>query len=80
MLNTARCKLIFISDSLWWDSVLGQRTEDFLASGKNEVMIASLDSLQRVDGESDFKLLSLLIFMKYFSRTWIEAIPRSLEY
>lgn len=49
MLSTAIC--IFISDSLWWGSVLEQKMEDFLASGKNEAMIALLDSLQKANGE-----------------------------
>lgn len=54
-----RC--IFVSDSLWWDSVLGQKMEEFLASDKSEVTIGLLVSLQKANGESLNFFLSVLI-------------------
>ena len=54
MVNTTR--VLFISDSLWWASVLEQRTADFLASDKNEVMTASLVSLRKANGKMCLKL------------------------
>lgn len=54
MFNTTA--VLFIGDSLWWASVLELRTADFLASGKNEVMIASLVSLRKANGMTCLKL------------------------
>ena len=50
MFNSTR--VLFISDSLWWASVLEQKTAEFLASGKNEVMIDSLVSLRKANGKT----------------------------
>ena len=60
MSNPDQC--IFISNLLWWGSVLEQKTEAFCLFGKSGAMIASQHSLRRANGK--FEVLCLQSALK----------------